>query len=126
MNQKELVSLFYRAVAANPPGPYYTNEERKEKGIPFPKYNPPIDEDTWLLKQAVEESSKELGQTMKEEFKKRFIDPGKMAERKEVTDARIEGWIKGQKTGFNRGLAWGVGSMVLLVALVRTIGMVAG
>jgi len=53
--------------------------------------------------------------------RKAFIDPAKMAERKEITDARVEGWQKGQKHGFNRGLAWGIGGMVLFYSTVAAL-----
>ena len=50
-----------------------------------------------------------------------FIDPAKMAEQKGITDARVEGWQKGQKHGFNRGLAWGIGGMVLFYSTVHAL-----
>ena len=55
-----------------------------------------------------------------------FIDPAKMAERKEITDARVEGYIKGQVHGYRRGITQGIGAMVLLIILINTIERIAG
>jgi len=55
-----------------------------------------------------------------------FIDPGKMAERKTITDARVEGYMRGKKWGYRKGVAHGIGAMVLLVALINTIWRIAG
>lgn len=53
-----------------------------------------------------------------------LLDHSKMAERREITDARVEGWIMGQKHGFNKGLAWGIGGMVLFYSIAHAVVLV--
>ena len=54
-----------------------------------------------------------------------MIDPAKMAERKEVVDARIAGYRAGQRHGYRWGMAAGIAGMVLLIALIEAIALVA-